>query len=144
MIVPLCGSVREIRRLGLIPSLCFISKDYIQMWKLTSKERTNYTYMNALLNQYNMCKEIHKKVSQSLCYYIEKNNTKKIKERRDELIKIQKQLDRVEEWITSFYEECTGERIGKRCNGISIKHINKIKKFLYSYTNKWKKKHHYE
>lgn len=103
---------------------------------LTSKEEINYTYMEGLLNHYNMLKELHKKISKSLCYYIEKNNTEKIKERRDELIESQNKLDKAEEGIISFYEECSGKKIDRRCTGFSVKDINKIKKFLDSILKK--------
>jgi len=108
---------------------------------LTSKEEMIYIYMEGLLNHYDMLKKIHKKITKSLCYYIEKNNTEKIKERRDELIEYQNKIDRAEEGIISFYEKCSGKKIDRRCTGFSIKDRNKIKKFLDSILKKeWKEK----
>lgn len=102
----------------------------------TSKEEIYCTYMEGLLNHYNMLKKIHKKIAKSLCYYIEKNNTEKIKERRDELIEYQNKLDRAEEGIIDVYEKYSGKKIDRRCTGFSIKDINKIKKFLDSILKK--------
>lgn len=106
------------------------------MQKLIEKWELDYLWW--LLKVYETYKKEQNSIMNSLCYYIDKGNNKKMRERYVELINIIDKIDKIKEWVIKFYEKYSWKKI-IQTRILSRKELNKIKNFLDFYKDKkWK------
>lgn len=106
------------------------------MQKLIEKWELDYLWW--LLKAYETYKKEQNSIMNSLCYYIDKGNNKKMRERYVELINIIDKIDGIKEWVIKFYEKYSWKKIIPT-RILSRKELNKIKNFLDFYKDKkWK------